>query len=236
MEKELMNLVKKKALSLGLTQKQVAKDFKVSLPTVKRWWAGQGLTITVLNKLCHHLGIQLSELFHELETGSAARYTYTADQEKMLIQNPQALALFDLLVSGKTLAAIKRRYPLKDSVLTSLLLKLDRAGLIELGAENKVKLVREGEPQWIAGGPLSQKYRRPMIEKLLGDHAKSETVFLIQDYSIEDAALIEARIKDLEKLMHVCNARSSTASQAVSYGAYFTFKKFEWDLRNLLNA
>ncbi|MCC2678253.1 MAG: family transcriptional regulator [Pseudobdellovibrio sp.] len=235
MEKQVMDLVKKKAQAMGITQKQMAKELKVSIPTVKRWWAGKGLTLPVLQQVSHLLGLQLSELFHEAESRGSGRYTYTLEQERVLIQNPQALALFDLLVSGKSVAAIKRKYPLKDSVLTGLLLKLDKAGLIELGAENKVKLVKAGEPQWIPGGPLSLKYRRQMIENFLADHPKSETVFLIQDYSPEDAALIEARLKDLEKLMHVCNARSGSATSATSYGVYLTFKKFEWDLRDTLN-
>lgn len=234
MEKDLMSLVKKKAHSLGITQKQLAKDFKVSIPTVKRWWAGKGVTLPVLNKICHYLGVPLSELFQEMESREGGRYHYTLEQERMLIQNPQALALFDLLVSGKSLAAIKRKYPIKDTVLTSLLLKLDKEELIELGTENKIKLVKKGEPQWIPGGPLAQKYRRSMIESFLGDHPKSETVFLIHDYSPEDAALIMSRMKDLEKLMNVCNERSALAGSTASYGVYLAFKKFEWDLRNSL--
>jgi transcriptional regulator with XRE-family HTH domain len=234
MEKELMDLVKKKAQSVGVTQRQVAKELKVSVPTVKRWWAGKGVTLPVLNKIAGFLGLSLSELFQELEKGSSSHFTYTAEQEKMLANNPQALALFDLLVSGKNLAFIKRKYPLKDSVLTSLLLKLDRAGLIEFGAGNKVKPVNKGEPQWIPGGPLSQKYRKAMIESFLGEHAKSETTFLVHDYLPEDAALIKARIKDLEKLMNVCNGRSGSAASSDSYGGYIAFKKFEWDLRSSL--
>lgn len=234
MEKILMDVVKKKAHSLGLTQKQVAKELKVSIPTVKRWWSGKGVNLKILNRISVLLGVHLSELLEEVEGRGAARFTYTLEQERMLVQNPQALALFDLLVSGKALASIKRKYNLGDAELTSILLKLDRAKLIELGANNRIKLLRQGEPQWNVGGPLSQKYRRTMIAALLGEHEKSETVFLIHDYFPEDAALIQTRIKDLEKLMNVCNSRVRGANATTSYGAYMTFKKFEWDIRDSL--
>ena len=234
MEKVLMETVKAKAHSLGITQKQVATRLKVSVPTVKRWWSGKGVTLQTLNRICVLLGVPLSELIADVENRASARYTYTLEQERMLVQNPKALGLFDLLVSGKTLASIKTKYLLSESVATALLLKLDRAKLIQLGVQNKIKLVKAGEPQWIAGGPLSQTFRKTMISSFLGEHSKPETVFLIHDYLPEDAALIQARLKDLEKLMAVCNARSHTLGATASYGVYMTFKKFEWDLRDSL--
>ena len=235
MEKEFMNYVKKKARELSLTQKQIAKELRVSLPTVKRWWSGRGVSLPVLNKICVLLGVTLSEVFLEIENQSSSRFTYTLEQERMLVQFSQALALFDLLISGKSMAQIKRKYTLSESRSTSLLLKLDRVQLIELSAENKIKFLHRGEPQWILNGPLSQKYRTIMISSLLGEHTKAETTFLIHDYLPEDLSLIQTRMKDLEHLMNACNSRSAGNQAAVSYGTYMTFKKFEWDLRYSLN-
>lgn len=235
MEKEVMNYVKKKARELSLTQKQIAQELRVSLPTVKRWWSGRGVSLPVLGNICVLLGVNLSEVFAEIENQSSSRFTYTLEQERMLVQFPQVLALFDLLVSGKSIAQIKRKYTLSESRLTSLLLKLDQVGLIELNAENKIKFLHHGEPQWILNGPLSQKYRTVMISSLLGEHAKAETTFLIHDYLPEDLSLIQTRMKDLEHLMNACNARSAGNPAAISYGTYMTLKKFEWDLRDSLN-
>jgi transcriptional regulator with XRE-family HTH domain len=235
MEKELMFLVKKKAQERSLTQKQVAKEMRVSLPTVKRWWSGKGVTLQVLERICMLLEMPLSELFLESENRAHSRYSYTVEQENMLVQHPQALALFDLLVSGKSLGAIKRKYQLPEALVSALLLKLGRVKLVRVLANNKAVLMQQGEPQWIPGGPLSQKYRKTMIASLLGEHAKEETTFLIHDYLPEDAALIQTRIKELEKLMNLCNAKSGSSGSAASYGVYVKFKKFEWDLRASLN-
>lgn len=235
MEKEIMECVKKKARELSLTQKQIAKELNVSLPTVKRWWGGKGISIEVLGNICVLLGLTLSDIFLEVENQSNSRFSYTLEQERLLVQNPQALALFDLLISGKSLVQIKRKYNLNESLLNSLLLKLDRVGLIELHAENRIKFPRKGEPQWIVDGPLSQKYRKTMIQSLLGYHEKTETTFLIHDYLPEDVLLIQARIRELERLMEACNLRSAGHLAATSYGTYIAFKKFEWDLRTSLS-
>src|SRR5438128_534197 len=144
-EKQIMTLVKDKARAIRLSQKQVASHLGVSLPTVKRWWAGKGANLAVLGKLCGLLGVSLSQLFLELE-GKTPAYTYTLPQEKTLVAHPKALALFDLLVSGETAVSIQKRYSLSERELSSMLLKLDKVGLLELHPSNKVKLVRRGEP------------------------------------------------------------------------------------------
>jgi len=233
-EKQAMTLIRQRARALHVTQQKVAGELKVSLPTVKRWWAGRGINVTVLNKICALLGMSLSQLFAEMEGGTST-YIYTLEQERMLVSQPTLLALFDLLVSGESVSSIRRKYSLDDGHLVAMLLKLDKVGLIELGPYNRIKLKHRGEPQWIVGGPLSTKYRRRMIESFLGEHSKSETSFFVHGYLPEDVVLLKGKIKELENLMLTCNARGSNNIDATkSYGAYIRLKEFEWDVRDVL--
>ncbi len=154
----------------------------------------------------------------------------------MLASCPQALAVFDLLVSGKQIGFIQRKYSLTESKLFSMLLKLDKVGLIELHEKSRVKLLRPGEPQWIVDGPLSKLYRSRMITSLLGNHAKADTTFFIHDYLPEDLKSIEMKITQLEKEMLSCNARGRLSPAASSsFGSYICLKPFEWDIRNELH-
>lgn len=235
-EKQLMTLIKQKARTIQLSQVQIASQLGVSLPTVKRWWAGQGVSVTVLNMLCGLLGTSMSQLFLEFESGVAA-YSYSLEQERMLASNPRVLALFDLLVSGEPIASIRRTYKLNDAELWALLLKLDRVGLIELHAGNKVKLKRKGEPLWLPDGPLTTMYRKKMIEALIGQHAKPASTFFIHSYLPEDVALLKVKLKELENLMRTCNARGILQpDKAESHGAYLCFNPFEWSLREKLRS
>jgi transcriptional regulator with XRE-family HTH domain len=233
-ELQIMNLIKNKAREAHLTQQRVASELRVSLATVKRWWAGKGVQLGSLNRLCGLIGVSLSQLLVEIEA-NASTYTYSLEQEKVLAQHPRVLALFDLLVSGKTAKFIQSKYSFSDDEMFSMLVKLDRVGLIELHEKNRVKLKQTGEPQWIVGGPLSLKYRKRMIESLLGEHVKTEMSFYIHDYLPEDVILLRAKIKELENLMHACNVRGGLKPEsATSFGSYICFKQFEWDLREVL--
>jgi transcriptional regulator with XRE-family HTH domain len=233
-EKQVINLIRIKARAIHLTQKKISEELRVSLPTVKRWWMGKGISLTIISDLCALVGMSLSELFSQIE-GENAKYTYSLKQENMLVGNPKALAVFDLLISGRDIKQIQRQFGMKDEVLFSLLLVLDRAGLIEVHDKNRVKFKQRGEPQWIIGGPLSKKYRQTMIESFLGDHAKDNMSFYIHDYLPEDVTLLRGKIRELENLMLTFNSRGSMkAAGATSYGSYICLKTFEWDLRELL--
>lgn len=235
-EKQLMTLIKQKARTIQLSQVQIASQLGVSLPTVKRWWAGQGVSVTVLNMLSGLLGTSMSQLFLEFESG-VAEYSYSLEQEQMLANNPRVLALFDLLVSGESIASIRRTYKLNEAELWALLLKLDRFGLIELHAGNKVKLKRKGEPTWLPDGPLTTMYRKKMIEAFLGQHAKPASTFFIHSYLPEDVALLKGKLKELENLMRTCNARGILRpDKTESHGAYLCFNPFEWSLREKLRS
>ena len=236
LNKEAMQLIKLKARAIHLTQEKAAKELKVSLPTIKRWWNGEGLNLDSLHALCRLVGISLSELFLEIE-GGALRYSYTIEQEKMLAANPRALALFDLLVSGHTIEYSKKQYGLSDLEIVPMLVKLDRVNLIELHPKNHIRLKQKGEPQWIVDGPLSLKYRKRMIETFLGEHPKRETTFYIHDYLPEDLILLKGKISELERLMETCNSRASAREDSTkSYGVYLSIKPFEWNIRDVLRS
>ena len=233
-EKQIMNLIKDKSRGIGLSQAKIAAELSVSLPTIKRWWAGKGVSLSILHKLCALLGVSLSQLLLEVEGGGSV-YTYTIKQEKELVANPKALALFDLLVSGESISSIQHKFRLNDLTVSSLLLFLDRIALIDLYPKNKFKLKQQGEPQWIVGGPLSQTYRKKMIDSLLGYHDKQDTSFFIHSYLPEDMVLLKGKLKEFENLLLSCNARGiHRPEDTVSYGFYRCFKPFEWSLRSEL--
>ena len=232
---KLMNILKSRAKALGITQADLARELDVSLVTVKRWFAGKGLRITTLKALCDLLHLSVSEVVSSVETEKASVFRYTLRQEEVLAQDPKALALFDLLIGGSTLGQLKAKYKLEDKKLETLLLKLDRIGLIELHPKNKVKLKTRGEPSWNPDGPLERTYRKQMIESLLGEHEKAKTTFFIHDYLPSDLEKIQKIKKDLEEFMLSANTRAAhRPTEAKSFGVYVTIKEFEWSLRHKL--
>jgi transcriptional regulator with XRE-family HTH domain len=235
LERRIMAVIKQRVSALGLTQADLARDLGVSLITVKRWYAGKGLRISNLEALAHLLGLKISEILAVADSSGVKTFSYTIAQEEILAADPKLLALFDLLIGGVPLKQIKKKYEMDEKLLTSLLLKLDKMGLIELHANNKIKLVQMGEPLWNESGPLSKKFRAQMIQEFLGNHEKKTTSFMIHDYFPEDAESIKNKIKELESFMMSANKKASFhTKESKSFGSYFSFKEYEWDLRGVL--
>lgn len=235
MERKIMLEVKRKMRQLNFTQEQLAKELKVSLPTAKRWLAGRGVNLIILRKISEFLGCSFSELILSAEDHTLESYTYTLEQEKVLSQEPKLLAFLDLLISGKSVAAISSRYNLSSEHVTKMILKLDKIGLLEAHPKERVKLLIHGEPQWIRGGPLSKKFRSVMIEDFLGHHEKEGVHFFAHDYLPHDIQTIEGKIRDIKEFLVAANHRAvMSRKEAVSSAFYLKFGKYEWNLRDEL--
>ena len=98
-EKQIMTLIKDKSRGIGLSQAKIAAELSVSLPTIKRWWAGKGVSLSILHKLCALLGVSLSQLLLEVEGGGSV-YTYTIKQES---KNNKKVLIFLIFLQWKYL-------------------------------------------------------------------------------------------------------------------------------------
>ena len=235
MEKDIIQYLKIRAKSLGITQGALAKGLGVSLPTVKRWYSGKGITIPNLKALCDYLGCSMSEVITSVEAPATKSFTYSLQQEEALAKEPRLLAFFDHLVRGKSVSSIKAKFQLSEVKVTSLLLKLDKLGLLEVHPNNRVRLKSKGEPSWLPHGPLAQHFRHHILKDFIGRQEKDHTPLYLHDYLDEDLVVIKERLRDLEQFLKISNMRAFKSSKpSQSYGAYFALKKYQWSLDKYL--
>lgn len=213
----------------------IAKEFDVSLPTVKRWYSGQGLSLEQASDLCHFLGLTLGEALHAIQK-TTQTFLYTLEQEKFFAKNPDTLAFFDNLLRGKSLKSMRKKFRLSSTKMTDSLLKLDRLKLIELHPNNKFKLLKKGEPIWRPSGPLQVTFRSQILEDFLGTKKCDLDRFLLYEFSDDDAKAIQLKLLELQQLASTANRRSALAnSKAKSYGLMLSLKEFKWSIDQFLN-
>ena len=219
----------------GVTQKKLASDLDVSIPTVKRWYAGKSITIETLARLTEYLGMSLAELFSNIENDEN-RFEYTLKQERFLAGNPISLAFYDQLVRGYTVKRILKKYPLKQTQVTSILLGLDKIKLIELHENNKVKLLNDGEPVWRANGPLAKTFSKDILDEYLAKLSDNESSFFMHNYLEKDINAIKSKVEELKQFLTLANKRAirSKEEKIISFGTYITQSKFDWNLTNYL--
>ncbi len=177
---QIRDIIKEK----GYTQEEFAQMMGVSLPTLSRWLRGEGLLFQDLNVMLEKLGVKLSELAMLAEGDVANKFTYTNEQEDAFVSTEGLLAFFDQLLNGKTASNIARSFKLNERSMNFYLSKLDKLKLIEWLPNNKVKIIVSGEPSWIVGGPLSQKFRKQIINEHIQNHLNNREMLRMGVYSL----------------------------------------------------
>lgn len=229
----LMQLLKGRARALGVTQAQVAKRFAVSLPTVKRWFAGKGIAVETLTKLMQMFDVTWHDIASEFEVLAGPVHEYTLEQEKLFVRYPSALAYFNRLRDGLRPIEIEKQHRLSKRTTRRYLQFLETVGLIEIHPNDKIRVCVEGESRWIKNGPLSIQYKRTIISEFSAEVEKKSGSIRMGLHHLfpEDAADIQNQLSEIRAraLRADRRARLAKLKGTQSMGLLFAFEAFEWD-------
>lgn len=229
----ISEIIKTRARSLGITQTDLAYELGVSIGTIKRWYSGKGLTLAAVDSLSKCLSMSLTEIFSMVEN-TKQTFSYSRKQESAFVQKPELLAYFDYLLRGKSVKELSIKFSMSDKKTTQVLLGLDKLDLIELHENNKVKILKEGEPVWTKNGPLAKAFKKEIINDFLVKVKEKNTAFYIHDYLKEDLPKIEAKVKELKDFLAYSNKRAEKSSEKESFGVYLGVDKYIWDMDKYL--
>jgi len=121
--------------------KDVAALMGVSEKSIKRYMAGHGVTLPVLERLCATVGMGLRELAElaDAEPDQELHWT-TPEQESVLVADPRLSIVLALLSTGWTASRIEQEGLASPSDLNAILARLDRLGVITLYPKNRVRV------------------------------------------------------------------------------------------------
>ncbi len=232
---DLMRFLKNRAKSQGITQVMIANQFNISLPTVKRWYQGKGLSLEQASQLSEFLGISLGEALVSIKN-TTQTFQYTANQEKYFAKHPEYLAFFDNLLRGHSVKKISTRFSLNELKVSKYLLQLENLGLLELHIGNKVKLLVSGEPVWRKNGDLVKKFKN----KILTDFSNSPAQIKLDKFHLYDLLNYDLdklilKLNDALQFATIASNRASVSSdKSKALGLRVSLKGFNWSLDNYL--
>ncbi len=232
---QAMTLIKNKAKSLGLTQKDLAKRLKVSLPTIKRWYSGSTITLESLHSLVTEVGLTLTEVFSSIENSVSENFHYTKEQELFFSTHPDYLAYFDNILRGLSPTQIQKKFKLTEKKQVLYLSKLDKLKLIEWLPNNKIRLIVKGEPIWETNGLLAVKQRADIFKSFIEAEKRSGSHFVLHDYLTEDREEITRKIQELLEFAKRANSRAKFHLDGSNpAGLYISLQNFRWDIDKYL--
>jgi len=228
--KELMAALKARCKAIGVTQEELATKLGVSLPTLKRWFAGTGVALENVFQLLNALDITLNDIVSVLPHVITKTFTYTQKQEDFFLSNLEYLSYFDQLIQGKSPKQIERSFKISARATRKYLKELEIIGLIEVHPHDKVKLCVHGEPVWRENGKLALALREKAIAEYIRSTAsrRDDLTLFLHNYSSKDLAELRSEIVALMQKAQSFNRRSSIIEgHSMSYGLMIGLAPFK---------
>ena len=156
----LISVLKRSLKEHGVTYADLTKPLELSEASIKRLFADESFSLKRLDKVCAHIGMNMSELFTKLEQNMDYLSELTVDQEKVIVSDERHILVMQLVFSDWTFNDILRIFKLTKPELIQSLVKLDKIGLIELLPNNRIKLLTAHNFTWRKDGPVQSFFRQ----------------------------------------------------------------------------
>ncbi len=126
--------------------------------------------------MCAAIDMSVADLVRmSAGTREAQTFSLSLEQERTLASDASLLALFYLLLNGRSVEAAERRLGLNPRVMRALLVRLVEAQLIDIDAKRRVHLHARLPIAWRPDGPVRKLYERQVrAEFLQGPFTGSE--------------------------------------------------------------
>ena len=174
----LKGLMKKK----GYKYRDLAEGIGASLPTVKRMFIGEDLSLQRLTSICDFLGFSLHEFIELTKVSDSEQFHFTVEQENFFATNPPYLAFLYVLQRGDlSVEEIQKKYSLSQKSIQKYFRQLEKLGLIRVSPENRVRVLVRGVISWDDRGILGKTFSTRMIRQLAerGISTDSKHLFMI---------------------------------------------------------
>lgn len=226
--RDIMQALQRVCKSQGLTQVRISDYLGVSLPTVKRWFSGHGVSLDVFNQLLALTGTSFEDLAALVATASAETFQYTIKQEEFLAEHLGHLAYFDQLINGHSPNSIKRKHRLTDHSQRRYLKDLDAIGLIERHPGDEIVVVPKGAPKWRPNGPLDRAVGSLAVSTFIEESGSDAVTLHLHKYSDEDRIKIKQMIDELSSYAQRANRRAKISGiKDRGFGLLVGLSKFE---------
>lgn len=163
----LISALKSTLKSRSITYDELATRLQLSHASVKRLFAEETFTLKRIEDICNVLEIDFFDLARLARGASADTDEMTTQQEQALATDARLLGMFYLVFNEWTFDAILENYDISKAECTRLLLQLDKLRLIELGANNVLRLKVPRTIRLQHDGPIRRAHGKAVLNDFL---------------------------------------------------------------------
>lgn len=159
----IIEAIKRQLRAQGITYQALARQLKVSEPTVKRDLARGDFTLSRLQQICGILGVTIADLANEEPSRELRITQFTDEQERALTADPKLVLVTYLLVNRWSLDDIAESIELSENDLVVLLLQLDKIGIVNFRPPRGVRLLTARNFSWRKDGPVHKFFLERVV-------------------------------------------------------------------------
>ena len=138
----------------GLTYAHVAKALDISEATVKRIFATRNCTLERLDAICALAEVDMAELARSMPRENRLIAQMTREQEEELVTDPELLCVAMCAMHQMRVDEMVALYTLDEARCISLLLRLERVGILEVHENNRIRLRLSRSFAFLPDGPI----------------------------------------------------------------------------------
>ena len=186
----------------GTTYAVLAKKLQLSEASIKRLFSSGTFTLRRIERICQVLDIDIYELARLARGETTVTSNLNTPQEQALAANPHLLLVFHLLLGNWAVDEIVSQYAISRAECVKLMLELDRLELIELKANNQVRLRTTRQVSWRRNGPIRRAYQAKVLAEFLAaefEHSGELLHFEAKELSAASRDVIRRKLQRLQQ-------------------------------------
>jgi len=229
---QLVTTLKKQLKSQGMTYRDVARELKLSEPSVKRLFASGRFTVDRLVQISNLLGFTLAELSKEAQAGQPRLSTLTEKQEREVVSDPKLLMIAVCALNHWTMDEIVALYNVSVPECIKYLLQLDKLRIIDLLPGNRIRLNVARDFDWLPAGPIRQYFQSGGIGDFLASdfaHENESLAFVHGMFSEQALAQISDELRKLRRKFAELHEESLAAPLSKRRGLGLLLAMRSWE-------
>ena len=160
--------LKRSVRAKGITYAALARELKLSEPSVKRMFSRGTFTLARIEQILTALDLDLQEVAR-LSRSASGPAELSHEQETALARDERLMSVFWLVQNDWSFQEIIDGFAISRAELTTAFARLDRLKLVQWGKGERARLCVPRDFQWRARGPVKKAYgKRAMREFLEG--------------------------------------------------------------------
>jgi transcriptional regulator with XRE-family HTH domain len=237
---ELLTTLKKLLKRHNKTYADVAVCLELSEASVKRLFSEQNLSLQRLDAVCGLMGLEISDLVHEMRTEHNRPISELSHvQEKEIADDLNLLMITVCVLNRWSMQDIIDHYHFSEPQLIRYLAHLDRLRIIELQAGNRIKLLVAPNFKWRDDGPIMQLFRAKIeSEYFRTTFTRESEKLIVLNGMLSDAsnALFQRKMAQLAKDFDTLSKDDSGLPIGERKGSTLLLAIRDWDYERLFGT